>query len=105
MKITKEQLIEQIIEHSQLTREVVENELNQFISNIVTYENGKRFNITLDKETYTFDDILEMKLEGKKCIVNKVLGQKFFIVENEYPFVCNPLDAKPISISPAFKFL
>ena len=31
MKITKEQLIEQIIEHSQLTREVVENELNQFI--------------------------------------------------------------------------
>ena len=31
-----------------------------------------------------------MKLEGKQCIVNKVLGQKFFIVENEYPFVCNP---------------
>jgi Ca2+-binding EF-hand superfamily protein len=66
--------------------------LKQFISNIVSYENGKRFNITLDKETYTFDDILEMKLEGKKCIVNKVLGQKFFIVENEYPFVCNPYD-------------
>ena len=66
--------------------------LKQFISNIVSYENGKRFNITLDKETYTFDDILEMKLEGKKYIVNKVLGQKFFIVENEYPFVCNPYD-------------
>ena len=66
--------------------------LKQFISNIVSYENGKRFNITLDKETYTFDDILEMKLEGKNCIVNKVLGQKFFIVENEYPFVCNPYD-------------
>ena len=66
--------------------------LKQFISNIVSYDNGKRFDITLDKETYTFDDILEMKLEGKQCIVNKVLGQKFFIVENEYPFVCNPYD-------------
>jgi hypothetical protein len=31
-----------------------------------------------------------MKFDNKKYIVNKVLGQKFFIVENEYPFVCNP---------------
>ncbi len=64
--------------------------LDQFMSNIVSYDNGKPFHIELNKEIYTFDDILEMKLEGKKCIVNKVLGQKFFIVENEYPFVCNP---------------
>ena len=33
-----------------------------------------------------------MKIEGKTYITNKVLGQKFFIVENEYPFVCNPYD-------------
>jgi hypothetical protein len=33
-----------------------------------------------------------MKIDNKKFIVNKVLGQKFFIVENEYPFVCNPFD-------------
>ena len=70
--------------------ELTKIRLDQFISNIVSYENGKKFTIPLDKETYTFDDILELKLEGKKCIVNKVLGQKFFIVENEYPFVCNP---------------
>ena len=72
--------------------ELTKIRLKQFISNIVSYENGKKFNAPLDKETYTFDDILELKLEGKKCIVNKVLGQKFFIVENEYPFVCNPYD-------------
>jgi hypothetical protein len=35
-----------------------------------------------------------MKLDNKNFIVNKVLGQKFFIVENEYPFVCNPFDVK-----------
>ena len=72
--------------------ELTKVRLKQFISNIVSYDNGKRFSISLDKEIYTFEDILEMKLDGKKCIVNKVLGQKFFIVENEYPFVCNPYD-------------
>jgi hypothetical protein len=35
-----------------------------------------------------------MKIEGKTYITNKVLGQKFFIVENEYPFICNPYDVK-----------
>ena len=30
----------------------------------------------------------------RKYLVNKVLGQKFFLVENEYPFVCDPYDVK-----------
>lgn len=70
--------------------------LNQFISNIVSEENGADFkvNLSLDKDTYDYDDIIEMKLDNKKLIVNKVLGQKFFIVENEYPFVVNPYDVK-----------
>ena len=70
--------------------------LNQFISNIVGEENGADFkvNLSLDKDTYDYDDIIEMKLDNKKLIVNKVLGQKFFIVENEYPFVVNPYDVK-----------
>ena len=64
--------------------------LDQFISNIVSDENGDVIKPPSDKEVYTFDDIFEMKFDNKKYIVNKVLGQKFFIVENEYPFVCNP---------------
>ena len=67
--------------------------LEQFMSNIVSDENGSPFvSIEKEKDIYTFDDIFEMKFDGKKYIVNKVLGQKFFIVENEYPFVCNPYD-------------
>ena len=66
--------------------------LDQFISNIVSDENQKLFKKPIDKEVYTFDDIFEMKLDNTKYIINKVLGQKFFIVENEYPFVCNPYD-------------
>jgi hypothetical protein len=44
------------------------------------------------KDVYTYDDILELNLANKKFTVSKVLGQKFFIIENEYPFVCNPFD-------------
>ena len=64
--------------------------LNQFISNIVSDIDGNKFIQPKPKDLYSFDDILDLKLENKKYIVNKVLGQKFFIVENEYPFVCNP---------------
>jgi hypothetical protein len=64
--------------------------LHQFISNIVSEENGATFNKPPIKDVYTFDDILEMKINDKKYIINKVLGQKFFLIENEYPFVCNP---------------
>ncbi len=72
--------------------ELTKIRLKQFMSNIVSDENGRKFDIPIDKEIYTFDDILELKIEGKPYIINKVLGQKFFIVENEYPFVCNPYD-------------
>ena len=70
--------------------------LKQFISNIVSEENGDKFSSesVIDKDVYDFDDIVEMKLDNKKFIVNKVLGQKFFIVENEYPYVVDPYDVK-----------
>jgi len=68
--------------------------LDQFISNIVSDENGIPFQKYNEKDVYNFDDIFEMKFDNKKYIVNKVLGQKFFIVENEYPFVCDPFDVK-----------
>ena len=68
--------------------------LDQFISNIVSDEDGKPFQKPDDKEIYTFDDIFEMKFDNKKYIINKVLGQKFFIVENEYPFVYDPFNVQ-----------
>jgi hypothetical protein len=68
--------------------------LDQFISNIVCDENGNPFKKPVEKEVYTFDDLFEMKFDNKKYVVNKVLGQKFFIVENEYPFVCDPYDVE-----------
>jgi hypothetical protein len=72
--------------------------LNQFISNIVSEEDGKELLTDkvnkMEKDVYDYDDIAELKLDDKKIIMNKVLGQKFFIIENEYPFVVNPFDVK-----------
>jgi len=65
--------------------------LDQFVLNIIYDENGEplRFNIP-DKEIYDYDDILAMDINSKKYVLTKVLGQKFFIVANEYPYVSNP---------------
>jgi hypothetical protein len=74
--------------------ELTQVRLDQFISNIVSNENGNIFKPPPKKDVYTFDDILEMKIDDQTYIIDKVLGQKFFIVENEYPFVCNPYNIK-----------
>jgi len=68
--------------------------LDQFLLNIIRNDNGTpvEFNIP-EKEVYSYDDIIELDLDDKKFWVNKVLGQKFFIITNEYPFVVNPFDA------------
>ena len=70
--------------------------LEQFLQNIDSDLDGNLFSIKYDtdKEVFSYDDIFEMKLDDKQYIINKVLGQKFFIVENEYPFICNPFDVK-----------
>ena len=66
--------------------------LEQFLSNIDN-TNGDAFIMPEQKDEYDINDILSMKIEGKK-LVDKVLGQKFFIIENEYPFVCDPYKVK-----------
>ena len=66
--------------------------LNQFISNIIGDKKTKKIEPPAKKEIYSYDDILEMNLDGKRYLINKALGMKYFIVENEYPFVSNPYD-------------
>jgi hypothetical protein len=67
--------------------------LDQFIQNITNLE-GIRIPEPEHKEVYKYDDIFEMHLDNKDYIVNKALGQKFIVVENEYPYVCNPFDVQ-----------
>ena len=67
--------------------------LDQFLQNITDLD-GNPLPEPEDKDLYTYDDIFEMRIDNKEYIVNNALGQKFFIVENEYPYVCNPFDVK-----------
>jgi len=65
--------------------------LNQFLTNIIRGEDDNTIN-KIKKATYNYDDVLTLNISGKRWWVAKVLGQKFFIVDNEYPFVCNPFE-------------
>jgi hypothetical protein len=66
----------------------------QFLSNMVTDESGQILPEKEDKEVYTFDDIFDILTDKKKYVVNKALGQQFFTIDGEYPFVCNPYHVK-----------
>jgi len=66
--------------------------LFQFTSNIVRDEDGNMFQPPKTKDIYTFDDVYQMNFNNKKYVINKVVGQKTFIVENEFPFTCNPYE-------------
>jgi len=72
--------------------ELTKIRLDQFFLNVHDETGNSIVSQLPIKETYTYDDLLELNLANKSLIVSKVLGQKFFIIENEYPFVCNPFD-------------
>ena len=72
--------------------ELTKIRLDQFFLNVRDDSGNSIVSKLPSKETYTYDDILELNLANKPLLVSKVLGQKFFIIENEYPFVCNPFD-------------
>jgi hypothetical protein len=47
--------------------------LNQFTSNIVSQENGTSFSIGKEKDTYDYDDIVEMNLDNKNFKMCKLI--------------------------------
>lgn len=67
--------------------------LEQFLTNIVDKMGiPHKFDIK-EKDVYDYDDIIELNLtRDGGYIMTKVLGQKFFIVTNEYPFICDPFN-------------
>ena len=69
--------------------------LEQFLLNIIYDENKELVNFNIrDKDIYDYDDILDLNINEKYYYVSKVLGQKFFIVSNEYPFIGNPFNVE-----------
>lgn len=99
-------------------REITYDIFEQFLSNIVKCEDGSSVKMPEDQDKegheqdkerheqdkeendnnakhkedkiYTYDDVIKLDINNKKCIINKPLGQKFIIKNNVYPFVTNP---------------
>ena len=46
----------------------------------------------VDKENFTYDDIISLQLENKSLIINKILGQQFFLTDSRLPNIYNPYD-------------
>jgi hypothetical protein len=92
-------IIYQILTQNKKT-ELTKLRLEQVLSNIVGFsvvdqKNSNSntfvpFVFSYEKEIYDYEDILSLKLEDKKSIIHKLVGQKSSFVENEYPFIINP---------------
>jgi len=72
--------------------ELVDYIFAQAVSNIVSDRNGNPLDEIPDKSIIEPKDLLDMKLNDTFTI-NKVLGQKEFLVEKEVPITVNPFNA------------
>jgi hypothetical protein len=63
--------------------------LEQFLHNINIPELIDTIGI---KETYDYDDILNLKLTDEKYITNKSIDQKIVVKDTNYPYFVNPYD-------------
>jgi len=93
----KEEILNSNIIYQSLTQnkklDLTRVRINQFVLNLISEDTGKPVNLNIpDKQIYSYDDILALNINNRKMWVSKVLGQKYFIVENEYPFVSNPFN-------------
>ena len=94
----EEEEIDPINIYQELTKnnktDLTEIKFKNFLSNIVEIKDNLipypvNFNIQ-NKTTYTYDDIISLDFPGKKYLVSKIVGQKYFLIPNEYPYIYNP---------------
>jgi hypothetical protein len=73
---------------------------DQFLLNIRDV-NSKPINYEFDllnKEKYTFDDVLKLDLSNKPVLVSKILGQKIIMGTDEYPFIADPFQVNEYDV-------
>ena len=93
----KEELLNPANVYNSLTQNgrlpLTKTRFDQFILNIIYDSNKERVEFDIpEKTTYDYDDILSLNITDRSFYMSKVLGQKFFIVSNEYLFVANPFN-------------
>ena len=78
---------------------ITKNRMENFLMNVPFKINGEPTSFSLKDnknikgtDTYSYDDILDLKLDEQPFLVNKQLGQRYFMQDGVYPFVCNPFE-------------
>lgn len=71
--------------------------LYNFLLNIIRDNEGNSVTIQIpetikNKTVFDFDDIISLNIDGKIFWMNKAIGQKYYLINNEYPYVYNPFD-------------
>jgi hypothetical protein len=71
--------------------------LYNFLLNIIRDSEGNSVTIQIpesmnNKSIFDFDDIISLNIDGKTFYMNKAIGQKYYVINNEYPYVYNPFD-------------
>jgi len=70
--------------------ELTYNRLMQFLKNIVSYDQDKKYELPQMKDSFTYNDIVDLNINNELVIIKKIVGQSFFISENDYPFIVDP---------------
>ena len=89
-KFTTAEVYESLTKNKKI--ELTRNRLENFLSNI--HSSTLLSSFSAEKEIYSYDDLLEMKLDQKSYLVDKILGQKYYFINGEFPFVHNPYNVK-----------
>jgi len=71
--------------------------LYNFLLNIIRDSEGNSVTIQIpdaikNKSVFDFDDVISLNIDGKTFWMNKAIGQKYYLINNEYPYVYNPFD-------------
>lgn len=79
--------------------ELTHTRLSQFIRNLVRDKNGKLTDFSLSKQSYSYQDLLDLNINHQTFWTSRVLGQSHFINDTEYPFIANPYDVESYDTS------
>ena len=85
---------------------ITRNRLDNFLANIPFKLDGSptKFSIKDNQhvrgvDAYTYNDLLDLNLDEQPFVVNKQAGQRYFLQEGVYPFVCNPFELATYDIT------
>ena len=58
--------------------ELTYNRLMQFLKNIVSYDHDKKYELPQMKDSFTYNDIVDLNIDNEVVIIKKIVGQSFF---------------------------